>query len=118
VGEGLQYLHQLKIVHGDLKPVSYMNWYLLLPKHFQANILVDHDGVAKLCDFGLVRLIDWGGAKGMTTTSPHTGTALYRAPELVITDNNRHPVATLEGDMYSVGSIMLEVRRQQQRVSA
>jgi serine/threonine protein kinase len=72
---------------------------------------VDENGVAKLCDFGLVRLVDWGGPAGMTTTSPYTGTARYKAPELFVSVENRHPVATFEGDIYSVGCIMLEVWR-------
>jgi len=93
VCEGVQYLHQLKVIHGDIKP---------------NNVLVDENGVAKLCDFGLVRLVDWGGTAGMTTTSPYTGTARYKAPELFISAENRHPVATFEGDIYSVGCIMLE----------
>jgi serine/threonine protein kinase len=70
---------------------------------------VDETRVAKLCDFGLVRLVDWEGPAGMTTTSPYTGTARYKAPELFMSSENRHPVATFEGDIYSVGCIMLEV---------
>ena len=70
---------------------------------------MDSDGVAKLCDFGLVRLADWEGPAGMTTTSAYTGTERYKAPELFISPDNRHPVATMEGDIYSLGCIMLEV---------
>lgn len=93
VSIGLQYLHQLNIIHGDLKPT---------------NVLVDGNGVAKLCDFGLVRLAGWGVATGLTTTSPYTGTARYKAPELFMTIENRFPVATFEGDIYSLGCILLE----------
>ncbi|KIM29317.1 hypothetical protein M408DRAFT_68273, partial [Serendipita vermifera MAFF 305830] len=93
VSEGLQYLHQLKIVHGDLKPI---------------NVLIDDCGVAKLCDFGLVRLVNWHGAAGMTTTTPYTGTELYKAPELFMSRENRHPVATFESDIYSLGCVILE----------
>lgn len=70
---------------------------------------MDDNGVAKLCDFGLVRLADWQGPAGMTTTSPYTGTERYKAPELFMSKENRHPVATFEGDIYSLGSVMLEV---------
>jgi 5'-AMP-activated protein kinase catalytic alpha subunit len=35
---GIEYLHQLKIVHRDLKP---------------ENLLLDHDYVLKIADFGL-----------------------------------------------------------------
>jgi serine/threonine protein kinase len=75
----------------------------------QTNVLVDGDGVAKLGDFGLVRLADWEGPTGMTTTSPYTGTLRYKAPELFVSEENRHPVATFEGDIYSIGCILLEV---------
>jgi serine/threonine protein kinase len=78
-------------------------------RSWQTNILVDDDGVAKLCDFGLARLADWQGPAGLTTTSPYTGTARYKAPELFMTIENRFPVATFEGDIYSLGGILLEV---------
>lgn len=75
----------------------------------QVNVLIDDLGVAKLCDFGLVRLVDWRGDFGMTTTSPYTGTELYKAPELFISQENRHPLPTFESDIYSLGCILLEV---------
>lgn len=96
-GDGVQYLHKLKVIHGDLKP---------------NNILVDDTGAARLCDFGLVRLADWEGPAGMTTTSPYTGTERYKAPELFISAENRRPVATFEGDIYSLGCIILEIIEQ------
>jgi serine/threonine protein kinase len=76
----------------------------------QTNVLVDDDGVAKLCDFGLVKLHDWEGVHGMTTTSPYAGTTRYKAPELFISNRNRWPEATLEADIYSLGCMMVEVR--------
>lgn len=93
VSNGLQYLHGLKVIHGDLKPT---------------NILIDNDCVAKLCDFGLVRLVEWEGPKGMTTTSPYTGTERYKARELFITEGRSYPVATFEGDIYALGLVLLE----------
>jgi serine/threonine protein kinase len=45
----------------------------------------------------------------MTTTSPYTGTERYKAPELFISADNRHPRATFEGDIYSLGCLMVEV---------
>jgi serine/threonine protein kinase len=74
------------------------------------NVLVDKHGIAKLCDFGLTRLPSWQGPAGMTTTTPYTGTTSYKAPELFPSAESRLPVATYEGDIYSLGCIMLEVR--------
>jgi serine/threonine protein kinase len=98
------------VIHGDLKPVSAQALRLRKLTLWQANVLVGDDGVAKLCDFGLVRLAEWEGPAGMTTTSVYTGTERYKAPELFISSENRHPLASFEGDIYSLGCIMLEVR--------
>ncbi|KAG8766213.1 hypothetical protein FRC16_007745 [Serendipita sp. 398] len=93
VANGVRYLHEHVdiLVHGDLKP---------------ANILIDDDGVARLCDFGLVRLIQ-ETPSGMTTTTAHTGTVRYLAQELVISDD---PKPTTETDCHALGCIALEVR--------
>lgn len=71
--------------------------------------MLNDTGAARLCDFGLVRLADWEGPAGMTTTSSYTGTERYKAPELFVSPENRRPVATFEGDIYSLGCVMLEV---------
>ncbi|KAG8763301.1 hypothetical protein FRC15_008054, partial [Serendipita sp. 397] len=91
VANGVRYLHEHVdiLVHGDLKP---------------ANILIDDDGVARLCDFGLVRLIQ-ETPSGMTTTTAHTGTVRYLAQELVISDD---PKPTTETDCHALGCIALE----------
>ena len=66
--------------------------------------------MAKLCDFGLVRLVDWEGPHGMTTTSPYSGTVRYKPPELFNSEQNRWPKATFQGDIYSLACVMLEAR--------
>lgn len=71
---------------------------------------MDDDGVAKLADFGLVRLDQWEGPRGMTTTSPYSGTMRYKPRELFIGAENRWPEATFEADIYSLGCMMVEVR--------
>jgi serine/threonine protein kinase len=94
-----------------MKPVRFRLPYILRNlKPLQTNVLVDDNGVVKLCDFGLVKLHDWEGAHGMTTTSPYAGTPRYKAPELFISNKNRWPEATLEADIYSLGCMMVEVR--------
>lgn len=92
VARGLRYLHEFNptIVHGDLKP---------------ANVLIDDTYEAKLCDFGLIRLIQEDeSSTGMTTTSAHTGTARYLAYELVESDQMPTPAS----DVYALGCIGLE----------
>jgi serine/threonine protein kinase len=46
---------------------------------------------------------------GMTTTSEHTGTERYLAPELVISEENVNPITA--SDMYALGCLGLEVCR-------
>jgi serine/threonine protein kinase len=73
----------------------------------QTNVLMDDSYKAKLCDFGLVRLIQAeGSSTGMTTTSAHTETARYLAYELV--ESNQMPTTT--SDIYALGCLGLEVR--------
>jgi serine/threonine protein kinase len=43
----------------------------------------------------------------MTTTSEHTGTTRYLAPELVASEENVDP--TTESDVYALGCLGLEV---------
>ena len=62
VAAGLQYAQSHRVIHCDLKPT---------------NVLIDRDGTAKLCDFGLAEMLD--------TTSKRSGalagTPRYMAPE-------------------------------------
>lgn len=71
---------------------------------------MDKHGVAKLCDFGLVRLPTWKAPNEMVTTTPYTGTISHMAPELFPSQDNRFPVATFAGDIYALGCMVLEVR--------
>ncbi|PVF91224.1 kinase-like protein [Serendipita vermifera] len=91
--EGVGYLHSRDppLIHGDIKP---------------ANILIDHLGIPKLCDFGLSRILHEGTSSGLTTTTAHTGTARYLAIELVISSEN---VSTsLESDIWALGCVGLK----------
>ena len=60
----LYYLHSDRILHRDIKP---------------QNILLTHDGIIKLCDFGFARSMD---LNTYVLTSVK-GTPLYMAPEII-----------------------------------
>ncbi|PVG01090.1 kinase-like protein [Serendipita vermifera] len=91
---GLQYLHNFQpvVVHADLKPL---------------NVLISGDGVALICDFGLVRLLQEDMPTGTTTSTGHTGTTRYLAYELVTTIDN--PTPTTASDIYALGCLGMEV---------
>ncbi|XP_062197393.1 uncharacterized protein LOC133900323 isoform X2 [Phragmites australis] len=88
VCQGLCYLHEEEnIVHLDLKP---------------GNILLDHNMMPKISDFGLSRLFDKQQTR--IITSNRWGSRGYMAPEYL--DDG---IITLKADIYSLGVIILEI---------
>jgi serine/threonine protein kinase len=71
-------------------------------------VLVDDDGVAKICDFGLLRLVRESAPTGMTTSSSHTGTTRYLSYEMISDDDN-DPKLTTASDVYALACIGMEV---------
>ncbi|KAG2003007.1 TKL/TKL-ccin protein kinase [Coprinopsis cinerea AmutBmut pab1-1] len=96
VTQGLSYLHQQGMVHGDLKG---------------DNILIDSSGRACIADFGLSSLVD--GEMLRWTTSESTGlgvggTSRWQAPELFDPDNESSR-PTCYTDVYSLGCVFYEI---------
>jgi tetratricopeptide (TPR) repeat protein len=80
--------HQAGIVHRDLKP---------------ANILLTGDGVPKVTDFGLAKLV--GGDSGRTRSGEVIGSPSYMAPEQA--EGHARDVGP-PADVYALGAILYE----------
>ncbi len=91
IAAAVQYAHQKLIVHRDLKP---------------GNILVDADGVPKLLDFGIAKLLDaeLAGAEALTATGFQLMTPDYASPEQV-----QGKQVTVASDIYSLGAVLYEL---------
>jgi serine/threonine protein kinase len=89
VCSAVQYAHQNLVVHRDLKP---------------GNILVTEEGVPKLLDFGIARILDQGeeeSARDRTLTVMRIMTPDFASPEQV-----RGDLVTTSSDIYSLGVIL------------
>jgi len=84
---GLNHAHSRGIIHRDIKP---------------ANIMISNDGVIKITDFGLAKLIR--SQVNQTQTGSLLGTPLYMSPEQAVGDevNGR-------SDIFSMGTICYEM---------
>jgi serine/threonine-protein kinase len=87
--DAVRHAHQNLVVHRDLKP---------------ANILVNGDGVPKLVDFGIAKLITPGERPHATTPQERRLTPEYASPEQV----TGQPITT-SSDVYSLGVILYEL---------
>jgi tetratricopeptide (TPR) repeat protein len=86
----MDHAHQRGIVHRDLKP---------------ANILFTADGVPKITDFGLAKLLS-GGGPTLTYSGTTLGTPSYMAPEQAAGTSKKVGPAT---DVYALGAILYEL---------
>lgn len=86
IAEGLRCAHAAGLVHRDIKP---------------SNVMVSRSGVAKVVDWGLVKVQD-----GRALTEPHTllGTRDYMAPE-----QTRDARVDSRADLYSLGCVLYEM---------
>lgn len=116
---GLDYLHFIEVIHGDLKSVSF--WYRpptcrLAERETQSNILIDPDGNPRLTDFGFSS-ITMNSASVNASTPSGRGSTRWRAPELLALsikpkdkEKNKTFRPTKKSDMYSFAMVIIEVR--------
>ncbi|KAG2112148.1 hypothetical protein BD769DRAFT_1642591 [Suillus cothurnatus] len=99
------------VVHGDLTGVRSIIYSIphISMTSCKTNVLIDGDGKAYLADFGLSgtfeKLI---GMTYLAKMTSHPGAVRWAAPELLSGEESAS-VATTQSDMYSFGSIMLQV---------
>ncbi|KAF7336067.1 Kinase-like protein [Mycena sanguinolenta] len=95
---GLDYLHSMDVVHGDLRGT---------------NILISNEGNASLSDFGLATSIEDADSTtaGVTTSSNRAGSVRWFAPELI--DPTRFGctkfIRTKASDVYAYACVCLEL---------
>ncbi|KAF8129313.1 kinase-like domain-containing protein [Boletus edulis] len=121
VAYGLQYLHSCSIVHGDLSGVR-----IVTPRYthitpliliVQSNILIHGNGRACIADFGLSMVLTEFGGSTFTASCHARGTLRWIAPELLdleisedeTGEESPYVAPTTQSDVYSFGSIMLQI---------
>lgn len=61
------------------------------------------------CGFGLVKLVDFQGAAGLSTTSVYTRVERYQVLEFFASSGNTYPITTFTCVIWPLRCVMLEV---------
>ncbi|KAF8437621.1 kinase-like domain-containing protein, partial [Boletus edulis BED1] len=114
-------VHSCSIVHGDLSGVR-----IVTPRYthitpliliVQSNILIHGNGRACIADFGLSMVLTEFGGSTFTASCHARGTLRWIAPELLdleisedeTGEESPYVAPTTQSDVYSFGSIMLQI---------
>ena len=103
-------VHSKNVIHGDLTGVrSYWPVCLGFKTQLcpQSNILIDHDGTARLIDFGLSTIKPDFDVTSFDS-STIGGAVRWLAPEL-LPSTGKTRVLSRPSDIYSLGSVILQV---------
>ncbi|KAJ9070050.1 mitogen-activated protein kinase kinase kinase [Entomophthora muscae] len=87
--KGLAYLHSCNILHRDIKA---------------ANVLINHEGVCKISDFGISKRNDYARAYRYNSRMSFKGSVFWMAPEVVIDHGYSAKV-----DIWSLGCLLIEM---------
>ncbi len=89
ISDALFALQQVGIIHRDIKP---------------ANVMIDKDGVIKLADFGIAKIV---GLETMTLAGQAAMTMAYAAPELW-SDESQFGKPSNKSDLYAMGVLLYQ----------